>query len=87
MPANLPYAMMEPVNVTAPIQIPNEVSTRSIFISTADFLASNAENPSSDFMAAKSIDAILTSSKCVLKPTNTAASPTNACIPATNSGI
>ena len=86
-PASLPYAMTEPVKVTAPIQMPSVASTRRILISTCDFFAKSAAKPSSDFLLASSIANTLTSSKCALNPTKTAASPTRACMPATSSGI
>ena len=59
-----------------------------MLISTTDFLATNAAKPVKSLTASAVIaDATFLISKSALNPTKTAASPTNACIPATSSGI
>ena len=59
-----------------------------MLISTTDFLATKAANPVSSFTASEfTADATFLISKSALNPTKTAAKPTNACIPATSSGI
>ena len=72
----------------APINTPKNNSTRNMLISTTDFLATNAAKPVKSLTASAVIaDATFLISKSALNPTKTAASPTNACIPATSSGI
>ena len=76
------------MKVIAPINTPKNSSTRNIFISTADFLATNAAKPVKSFTVSAVIaEETFLISKSALKPTKTAASPTKACIPATSSGI
>ena len=59
-----------------------------MFISTIDFFATNAAKPVNSLTApASKAAATFLISKSALKPTKTAANPTNACIPATSSGI